>query len=570
MKPSTMRCGRLSALASAALIAAACGSSSSSTPAPGPAPAPAPVAADAIYTHGKVVTVDAGFTIAEAFAVKDGRFLAVGSNAAIQLHAGATTSVVDLGGRTVIPGLADGHLHGPGGGPGMDLSRARSLAELFSVIAAAAAGATADTVLVSNSDWHEAQLAEQRLPTADELEAAAPGIPVVLVRGGHSYFLNNTALAKWNITADTPVPAGGSIPRDAEGKLSGEITGTAKTLVGLPPPPPVTLADVVAEQKALNAYGLTSVRVPGTTIEAYQRYVDVAKAGDATLRYSVLFRGVPAAALAGAGLKQGEGDDWVRIWGIKMAVDGGFEGGRMTRAYEEPLGAGGTYFGLQPLTQAAFNAEALDWSRAGWRLAVHAVGDAAVDQVLDGYEAVNTEGDIRDKGWTIEHAFITRADQYPRMQALNLRLSVQDHLYLAAPTLARYWGMDRASQVTPLKDYLDLGLIVAGGTDAPVIPTNPFWVLYHFLTRDTISAGVYGENQAIQSREELLRMLTINYAKLTDEAAEKGSIEANKLADFVVLSADYLTVAAAEVRDITPVTTVVGGKVAYQAPDAAR
>lgn len=565
---ATTGLARLAAICATALYLAACSSDSSPAPGSAPAPTPAPAAsADAIYVNGKVATVDEGFTVAEAFAVKDGRFVAVGSNASVRALADATTAVVDLGGRTVVPGLGDGHLHGPGGGPGMDLSKARSLEDLFAVIRSAAAGATAESVLVSNSDWHEAQLSEQRLPTATELEAAAPGIPVVLVRGGHSYFLNTTALAKWNITPATPIPAGGALPRDGAGNLTGEVTGTAKTLVGLPPPPPVTEADVAAEQRALNAYGLTSVRVPGTTIEAYRRYQAVSQSGQASLRYSVLFRGVPAEALAAAGLRQGDGDDRVRIWGIKMAVDGGFEGGRMSRPYEEPMGAGGTYFGLQPITQTAFDAEAVAWRRAGWRLAVHAVGDAGVDQVLADYEAANADAPIGSAGWTIEHAFITRADQYPRMQALNLRLSVQDHLYLAAPTLARYWGMDRASQVTPLKTYLGLGLIVAGGTDAPVIPTNPFWVLYHFLTRDTISAGVYGADQAVESREALLRLLTIDYARLTDEADIKGSIQPGKLADFVVLSADYLTIAARDVRDIKPVATFVDGRKVYQDPD---
>jgi hypothetical protein len=247
-----------------------------------------------------------------------------------------------------------------------------------------------------------------------------------------------------------------------------------------------------------------------------------------------------------------------------MIVDGGFEGGHMTRAYEEPMGQGGRYKGIVVTPQAAFNDAAVAYNRAGWRVAVHAVGDAGVDEVLEGFEKANADKDIRQAGWTIEHAFVTRPDQYPRMKNLNLRLSVQDHLYLAAPVLRRYWGAERASQVTPVKTYLDQGFLVAGGTDAPVIPVNPFWSMYHFLTRDTINAGAFGPNQAVTSRDTILRIFTINNARLTDEAAVKGSIEPRKLADFVVLSQDFMTMPAAQVQDLKAVATFVNGRKVYQ------
>jgi predicted amidohydrolase YtcJ len=529
-----------------------------------------PVVADAVYTNGKVVTVDDKATIAQALAVKDGKFLAVGTTDQIMAHKGAGTKIVDLGGRTVVPGLTDSHLHDAGGGPGVDLSKTRSLAELFAKVGEAAQAAQPGAVVVSNSDWHEAQLAEQRLPTAAELEVAAPGVPVVLVRGGHSYFLNNTALAKYGITPSTPVPAGGAIPKDANGDLTGEITDTAKSFVTLPPTPPTTLADLEAQQQLLNSYGLTSIRIPGTSVTAYRQFQELRDSGKATLRYSILFRPRNLAdfqaSVVDAGIKQGEGDEWVKVWGIKAGVDGGFEGGLMTQPYLDPLGKGGTYFGLRTMPQDVFNDYMVGLNKAGWRVAVHAVGDAAVDEVLEGFEKTNAVEDITKEGWTIEHAFVTRPDQYPRMKALNLRLSVQDHLYLAAPVLKGYWGIDRASQVTPLKTYLDEGFLAAGGTDSPVVPVSPFWVMYHFLSRDTISDGVYGQNQAVLSRDTMLRVMTINNAKLTDEQAIKGSIEPGKLADFVVLSADYMTIPVAEVENLKALATFVGGKQIYADP----
>lgn len=544
----------------AAALLAGCGGSDDAAPVE---------AADTVFTNGKVVTVDSKSTIAQAFAVKNGKFLAVGSSAEIQSRVGPNTQVVDLKGRTVVPGLSDGHFHDAGGGPGIDLSKARTLAELFAKVSEAAAKAKPGDILYSNSDWHEAQLVEQRTPRAAELEAAAPGIPLVLVRGGHSYFLNNTALAKWNITKSTPVPAGGAVPRDANGNLTGELVDNARAPVQLPARPPITVADLKAQETLLNSYGLTSLRIPGTSIDAYRQYQQLRDSGASTMRYQILFRGPTPAQLSSAGIKQGEGDEWVKVWGIKMLVDGGFEGGHMTKAYLDPLGQGGTFFGLTVVPQSTFNDQVIAWNRAGWRVATHAVGDAAVDEVLQGYEMANADKDLRQNGWTIEHAFVTRPDQYPRMKYLNLRLSVQDHLYLAAPVLKGYWGEDRASQVTPVKTYLDQGFLVAGGTDSAVVPFNPFWVMYHFLTRDTISAGVFGANQAVTSREEVLRLITLNYAKLTDEADVKGSIEPKKLADFVVLSADLMTIPAGQVEDLKAVATYVGGKKAYQDPNVA-
>jgi len=557
--PSSLR---LIAVASAAVfLLGACGGSGDSEPTEASAPTPAP--ADAIFINGNVVTVDNGSRVTQAFAIKDGKFLSVGSTEEIKTLAGSNTQVVDLKGRTVIPGLADGHFHSAGGGAGIDISQTRSLADIFAKISDAAKTSAPGQILVSNSDWHEAQLKEQRTPTAAELEAAAPGIPVVLVRGGHSYFLNNTALAKWNITTSSPVPAGGAIPKDVNGNLTGELVDTARDPVQLPASPPATQASIEKEQAVLNSYGLTSVRVAGTSVAAYRLLQQVRNSGKSTVRYSVLFRGVGLDTLASEKIKQGDGDSLVKVWGIKMAVDGGFEGAHTTQAYAEPMGKGGTYFGLMTVPQASFNDSVIAYNKGGWRVATHAVGDAAIDQVLEGYEKASVAKDIRQDGWTIEHAAIMRPDQLPKLKALNLRMSVQDHLYLVAPVLKNYLGVDRYSQYSPVRTYLDAGLLVAGGTDAPVIPINPFWGLYHLVSRDSISGGVAGANQAT-TRAEALRVLTLNNAKLTDEADIKGSIETAKLADFVVISGDIMSIPTGEIEDLKALETYVGGKRVYK------
>jgi predicted amidohydrolase YtcJ len=559
-----MQSPRRTALAAASLAALAltgCGGN-------GEAPA------DAVFKNAKVITVDESASIAQAMAVRDGRFVAVGNNVDIERFVGPNTHVVDLGGHTVVPGLSDAHLHNEGGGPGIDLSMTRSIADLLAKVSDAAKTAKPGDVLVSNNDWHEAQLAEQRLPLATELETAAPGIPLVLVRGGHDYILNTTALAKWGITKDTPVPPGGAITKDANGELTGELVDAAKQLVTLPPPAPVNANDLLRTQKKLNAYGIVNVRLPGSyrgdMFSDYQLLKQLRDAKQLTVRYAVLLPavGIDAATfeqkVKAAGIQPGEGDDYLRLWGVKTVVDGGFEGAHMTQPYQEPYGKGGTYYGLTVVPPDKYAALVSGVHKLGFRVATHAVGDAGVDQVLAAYEQAHAQKDLSAEGWAIEHAFVTRPDQYPRMKKLGLVLSVQDHLYLVAPILKNYWGAQRASQVTPVKTYLDQGFLLAGGTDSPVVPFNPFWSMYHFLTRDTISAGVYGSDQQVADRLQVLRMFTLNYARLTGEEARKGSIEAGKWADFVVLSDDYLTVPAKQVESLKALATYVEGTQVYR------
>src|SRR5262245_33033743 len=193
----------------------------------GPAP-------DVIYYNAKVVTVDDQFSYAQAVAITGDRFSAVGTNDAVRQLAGANTRQVDLRGMTVIPGLTDNHLHNAGGGPGVDLSRARTIAELLDAVGDRVKRAGPGDIVISNSDWHEAQLKEQRLPLRRDLDGVAPMTPVVLVRGGHEYILNSAALAKWNITKTTAQPSGGRITRDAGAELNGELVDTAKSLVTPP------------------------------------------------------------------------------------------------------------------------------------------------------------------------------------------------------------------------------------------------------------------------------------------------------------------------------------------------
>jgi predicted amidohydrolase YtcJ len=527
--------------------------------------------ADTILVNGHIVTVDARFSIAQAVAISGGRFTAVGSAAAIRKLAGPNTTTIDLQGQTVIPGLADDHLHDAGGGPGVDLSRARSLNDVLGAIAARVKTSRPGDVIATNSDWHEAQLKEHRLPYRRDLDTVSPDNPVVVVRGGHEYILNSAALAMWHITKETPQQPGGRITRDPAGDLNGELIDRAKALVQLPPAPPLTIDALVEQHRKLNAAGLTSIRYPGASIEQYRLLEEMKRRGLLTIRVSQLMRLAAdsgdkmRAAVAALNVKPDDGDEWLRVGGMKLAVDGGFEGGWMRQPYAEPWGEHGAFAGVNTMKQAPYTDVVKELNRLGWRVATHAVGDAAIDEVLAAYEAADAEKSIVGKRWTIEHGFIPQPDQFPRMKKLGLVISAQDHLYLAGPSLVGYWGLARAARTTPMRTYLDQGFIVAGGTDSAVVPYPPLWVIYHFVSRDTISGGVMGADQKI-SRKEALQVATINNAYLTFEEAIKGSIEAGKLADLLVLPEDILTCPEKHIEQMSVALTMVGGKIVYRRP----
>jgi predicted amidohydrolase YtcJ len=527
--------------------------------------------ADLVLVGGPVLTLTSA-GVARGIAISGDRIVAVGSEKRIRAHVGEGTRVIELNGRSVIPGLADNHFHSIGGGPGVDLSRARSIDDVLAAITERAEASEPDAVILTNSDWHEGQLSEQRLPYRDELDRAAPSHALVVVRGGHEYILNSAALRLWRIDESTPEVVGGRIGRYGDGRLNGELVDRAKDLVSLPPQSQV--GEEARREELLNAHatlsrrGLTSIRHPGGSVAQYEMLKGLEDAGRLDIRIEFLLRAPRSGSLDE--LRQAmarwpapdEGDDWLHVGGVKLGVDGGFEGGLMRDVYEEPRGEGGTFYGLQTVLRDPFIETVRELHKRGWRVATHAVGDAAIDLVLDAYEIADKDAPIEGERWVIEHGFIPREDQFARMRALNLVVSAQDHLYLAAPSLIQYWGAERAAWTTPLRAYLDAGIPVSLGTDSPVVPYDPWWVLHHFTTRGTISAGVVGADQRV-SREEALRADTDGYAYLTFSEDEKGTLAPGKLADVVVTAGSYVDCADPCLETMEVDFTIVGGRVVW-------
>ena len=471
----------------------------------------APRPADTILVNGNVITVDDAQPRARAVAIADGRILAVGTDAEVRAHETAATRVIDLGGRTVVPGLADNHFHSAGGGAGVDLSGARTLAEVLSAIAAAVREAAPGAVVVTNSDWHEAQLAEQRLPLRRDLDAVAPDHPVVVVRGGYEYVLNSAGLARWGITVDTPVPAGGEISRYDDGALNGELIDAAKNLVSLDPPPPrdveTRIADQFAEHARLHAAGLTSIRHPGGAPDQYELLAELKRREELRIRVNFLFRARGARTVEELGAvvdawpaAQDEGDEWLRVGGVKLGVDGGFEGGWIREPYAEPFGRGGTFHGLQTMPANRFTMAVTELNRRGWRWPRTRWATRRSTMCWPATRRPTRKLRSGTAAGRSSTGFIAAGDQLARIRELGLVLSAQHHLYVAGPSLEQYWGRSRAERVTPVMTYLDHGIAVSLGSDSPVVPFPPLRVLYHFTTRDTITGGVFGSDERISPR----------------------------------------------------------------------
>jgi predicted amidohydrolase YtcJ len=531
-------------------------------------------APDQIFYNGKIATVDSSNSIQEAFAVKGDKFLAVGGNKEIQALKGPQTQLVDLRGRTVIPGLQDNHIH-----PyryvttilrGVDLTGVRSLADISDRIRQAAEKAKPDQAIYATGRWSETDLSEKRGPTREELDSLVAGHPVLILQRGGNAYLNTAALKAARIDRTTRALGGepGSVPKDAHGEPTGVIVDSAEILVARLVPMEQLRELTLKTFQELNALGFTSIREPSLQPEIMRLYWSVHEEGKLTLRISMGRDLGPGEAddieqiVSPIGVKAGSGNEWLKYDSLgEFSVDGGWRD-QVTSTVKRP--GGQTASVTANISAEKFRQAVIVMNRLGWRPAPHVNADDALDLVLDGYEAANREKSIRDKRWVLEHASMIRPDQIDRSARLGVVISAQFQPYRGGANLmqsmARYVGKKRVEDMVPMRDMLDRGLIVSAGSDWAGGPiNNPFIPFYFNVTRKTDEGLVIGAAQRI-SRTEALRVSTINNAYLTYEEKTKGSIEPGKLADFVILSRDILTVPEEQIRSTQPVATYVGGR----------
>jgi predicted amidohydrolase YtcJ len=524
--------------------------------------------ADLVLVGGKVVTVDARDTIARAVAIRDGRVLAVGDDAAVRKLAGVETHVIDLGGRTVIPGLIDSHLHAIRAALSFSTEvnwiGARSLEDALGRIRAAAKSRPPGAWLIVAGGWNELQFAERRRPTQAELEAAAPANPVYVQLGYGWAVLTDDGFAKLGISSDADLPAGGKLERDASGKPTGAVTGGQAAIIALfdrlPRP---TYAEQVEGTKAffteLNRLGLTGVVDPGGNnlfASDYQALFDVWRHRALTVRVAYTLNGQTAGKELDelerltALLPMGFGDDMLKFNGI---------GERITLAMNN-----------NPNPSDADKEQyyrVVKWAADhGLSLTMHWGPDATVHHLLDVFERVNREVPIAPLRWSIAHLNDASEETLARMHALGVGWTVQDAMYFGGDALVARGGPDAGLKIPPVVTGKRLGVAMGAGTDAHRVASyNPFTALQWFLDGKTVSGAAIRGPEETPGRLDALRLYTLGSAWFSFDEDERGSLEPGKLADLAVLSADYLTVPVDAVSRIESLLTLVGGKIVYAA-----
>jgi predicted amidohydrolase YtcJ len=532
--------------------------------------------ADLVLRGGRVITVDKDWRVAQAIAIREGRFLAVGDDTAIAAHIGPNTQIVELGGRTVVPGLIDSHLHqlfAALNGPAVQLLGAKTVADVQAAIGERVARTPPGQWVMASSGWHESILDEGRMPTRFELDKVSPDNPVFIPRGGHVVTVNSKALELAGITKDTPNPDGGVIVRDeATGEATGVLLENATYLVRkILPPPPSNMAELLKiAMRDLNSYGITGVIEPGVNEQQMALYRAVHDAGEMTVRTDVLYRALRRNEVEKgiAAIKAQTNDDMLRFVGIKFLLDGGVEGGRMTWPYRIVPGeqTDAAYRGLLLLPPGGEDeyVEALKLiADAGLQAQTHAVGDETIDVIVRCYARVNAEKPIRDLRWTIMHLFHPSDAAIAKMAEIGILATMQDHPVLLGHNQRRWWGDQHAAYAIPIRKVIDAGVLVGGGTDGPVVPVDPYLSMWWMTTRQVMKGYVLGKEHAITPKEALT-LYTINNARVMGVERERGSIEPGKLADLAVLSQDILSVPPDAIRGTKALMTAVGGKVVYR------
>ena len=550
-----------------------------------------PTHADLILNNGKIITVDKVFSIEQAVAIKNDKILAVGTNDHVHKYKGSDTFVLDLKGHSVIPGLNDGHYHFLNRVArsyfGIRLDQHTSVGQILDEIRLKVKQIEKGSIIISNAGNGAELLGEGRTPTLAELDAVAPDNPLMLTfeDGQH---VNTRMMEFVGIEPDVQTPPKGRIERDEEGKLTGVFAGAAQKLLsqggsGATGEAGNYTADQLYEafkwgQKLLAGKGVTSYRNPSLQAKEMRVYQRLWENGELTVRVAMDIYVDHEhqstedfiSELSGWGVKQPFGDEWLRISGVsELWIDQSTDGMLNTWEYKKipPVGEGvPNYKGIQRITTEKLSNIMIGLNEIGWRPLLHAGGDKAVDIGLDAFEAANAVDSLRGKRWVLDHAHYGQDRHIERVKRLDSVVGMQYHAYMYYPIFAEYHGSEEATHLFPAKQWLDAGIVIAGGSDYSQVPVNLFNGIYFFVTRQTQKWGPIGLEHAV-SREDALRMFTINAAYQTFEEDIKGSLEVGKLADFLILNEDYIEVEDKGLRALYPLCTFVGGKAVYTHTD---
>lgn len=535
---------------------------------------------DTIYVNGTVITMDGQERITEAFAILGDKFVAVGRNGDIRRLAGRGTKVVDLRGKTVIPGFVDAHSHFPGSGTaklfnadlsGPPVGTVSNIADLVAALQAKA-GSTPAGQWVRGSGYDQTLLAEQRHPTRQDLDRASTTHPIWAGHAnGHMGVANSKAMEIAGITKDTPDPPGGVIVRDPQtGEPAGLLEETAQRLVSshIPGLTPQQLIEGVKETiKIYAAVGVTTSVIAGGGRQNLLNLQTWRKDNLLPIRFSMMQSGDPTPGEAG-GMLPGFGDEWVEVGPYgEVPYDGSIQGytGYLSKPYHKiPPELPKDFRGYTAYTREQLLSRVKELYAAGFTLAIHGNGDAAIDDILDAYEEAQRESGVRDARFRVEHAQMARPDQLQRMKRMGVSPSffVSHTFYWGDQHRDIFMGPERAARISPLKSAGALGLRYSIHLDSPVVPMSPLQAVWSAVNRITRSGEVLGPDERV-SPMRALRAVTIDAAWQNFQESEKGSIEKGKLADFVVLDANPLRIQPTKIKDIKVLETITGGSLIY-------
>jgi predicted amidohydrolase YtcJ len=532
--------------------------------------------AERILHNGRFATMDRVRPFAEAVAIADGRFTVVGSEAEVLRLKGPATDVLDLRGATVIPGLNDSHTHPIRGGLNYNLELrwdgVPSLADALGLLREQARRTPPPHWVRVVGGWSEFQFRERRMPTLDEINAAAPETPVFILHLYDRGFLNGAALRAVGYTKDTPDPPGGEIQRDRQGNPTGLLVARPNAFIlysTLAKGPKLSPEDERNStrrfMRELNRLGITSVIDAGG---GFQNYPDdygvieeLARRGELTTRFAYhLFTQRPKGELADfqrwAGIaKPGQGDDFYRLNGagemlVYSAAD--FED------FLEP----------RPEMAASMQTEleqvALQLAKSRWPFRLHATYDETITRALDVFELVNRDVPLAGLRWWFDHAETISPRNIERVKALGGGIAIQGRMAFQGEYFVERYGASAASQAPPIRRMLAAGIPVAAGTDATRVSSyNPFFSLYWLVTGKTLGGlSLYGEENRLD-RMEALRLWTTAGSWFSGEDGRKGAMAPGQLADLAVLSRDYFSVADEAIKQLESTLTLVGGRVVH-------
>lgn len=540
------------------------------------------IPADLVIKNGKVITVDANDTIAEAVAVFNGKIVKVGTNADMDSLIKDETKVIDLSGKTLVPGFNDSHTHNAATGDFLhSLGLIDAAPELHPTIPDLMKRVREKVKETTKGDWIGGKnyipesMKEKRWPTREELDSVAPDNPlIIIIRGYHAHVVNSRALELAGITKDTPNPEGGVIDKDP---VTGEPTGVLRDTPFMKEvAPKATLEDFKAGLARISeAYvkiGVTSTGEAGApdNPDPFRAYQEVVADGSLKTRTYLMIR--EQFYLANdLGLRTGFGNDMLRLGAVKIFMDGSIQ--CYTCAFNEPYITGDTK-GMEGLrySQDQINELVEKCHRLGYQVAIHAQGDFTITMAVDAIERAMEKHPRPDPRHRIEHCLCPTRSDLERMK----KLGIITNFYLFHPW---YWGdrhindfigMERASRMVPAKTAMDLGINVCAHSDCPVCtpdnpvwPSNPLWGIWCAVNRKTRDGVDIGPREKLTPMEAL-RAYTINGAYATFEEDIKGSIEVGKLADMVVLSDNILEVDPGKIRNITVEKTIIGGEVVFE------